>query len=336
VAHATHVNAALTPRARLRLGQLVIDHGWPPARAAERYDVSWRTAQKWAERYRDEGPAGMFDRSSAPHRQPNRTPAPVVRKIVHLRWKQRLGPVEIGDRLGMASSTVHAVLVRCRINRLTHIDRATGEAIRRYEHERPGDLIHVDVKKLGRVPDGGGWRYTGREQGFRNRARTVARTGAPRSKYRQPLIGTCYLHTVIDDHSRVAYVEARDDETKETSVAVLRNAVAWFAERGVTVHRVLSDNGGAYRSFLWRDTCAELGITPKKTRPYRPQTNGKIERFHRTLTEGWAFKKFYNSESARLAALPAWVHQYNHHRPHSAVGKAPPITRLNNLAGHHS
>ena len=314
MAHATHVNAALTPRARLRLGQLVIDHGWPPARAAERYDVSWRTAQKWAERYRDEGPAGMFDRSSAPHRQPNRTPAPVVRKIVHLRWKQR-GPVEIGDRLGMASSTVHAVLVRCRINRLTHIDRATGEAIRRYEHERPGDLIHVDVKKLGRVPDGGGWRYTGREQGFRNRARTVARTGAPRSKYRQPLIGTCYLHTVIDDHSRVAYVEARDDETKETSVAVLRNAVAWFAERGVTVHRVLSDNGGAYRSFLWRDTCAELGITPKKTRPYRPQTNGKIERFHRTLTEGWAFKKFYNSESARLAALPAWVHQYNHHRP---------------------
>ena len=278
MAHATHVNAALTPRARLRLGQLVIDHGWPPARAAERYDVSWRTAQKWAERYRDEGPAGMFDRSSAPHRQPNRTPAPVVRKIVHLRWKQRLGPVEIGDRLGMASSTVHAVLVRCRINRLTHIDRATGEAIRRYEHERPGDLIHVDVKKLGRVPDGGGWRYTGREQGFRNRARTVARTGAPRSKYRQPLIGTCYLHTVIDDHSRVAYVEARDDETKETSVAVLRNAVAWFAERGVTVHRVLSDNGGAYRSFLWRDTCAELGITPKKTRPYRPQTNGKIER----------------------------------------------------------
>ena len=336
MAHATHVNAALTPRARLRLGQLVIDHGWPPARAAERYDVSWRTAQKWAERYRDEGPAGMFDRSSAPHRQPNRTPAPVVRKIVHLRWKQRLGPVEIGDRLGMASSTVHAVLVRCRINRLTHIDRATGEAIRRYEHERPGALIHVDVKKLGRVPDGGGWRYTGREQGFRNRARTVARTGAPRSKYRQPLIGTCYLHTVIDDHSRVAYVEARDDETKETSVAVLRNAVAWFAERGVTVHRVLSDNGGAYRSFLWRDTCAELGITPKKTRPYRPQTNGKIERFHRTLTEGWAFKKFYNSESARLAALPAWVHQYNHHRPHSAVGKAPPITRLNNLAGHHS
>jgi transposase InsO family protein len=336
VSHATHANAALTPRARLRLARLIVEQGWSIPRAAERYDVSWRTAKKWADRYRAEGPAGMFDRSSRPHHQPNRTPAPVVRKIVHLRWKQRLGPVEIGDRLAMASSTVHAVLVRCRLNRLSHVDRVTGEPIRRYEHEKPGDLLHLDVKKLGRVPDGGGWRYVGREQGGRNRAATAARTGAPKSKYRQPLIGTCFLHTVIDDHSRVAYLEARDDETKETATEVLRNAVAWFAERGVTVQSVLTDNGGCYRSFLWRDTCAELGVTPKRTRPYRPQTNGKIERFHRTLVEGWAFKKFYNSESARLAALPAWVHEYNHHRPHSAIGKHSPITRLNNLAGHHS
>ena len=333
MSHATHANAALTPRARLRLARLIVEHGWSPARAAERYDVSWRTAKKWAERYQAEGPDGMTDRSSAPHRQPNRTPAPVVRKIVHLRWKQRLGPVEIGDRLGMPSSTVHAVLVRCRLNRLSHIDRATGEPIRRYEHERAGDLIHVDVKKLGRVPDGGGWRYVGRKQGLKNRASTPDK---PRNKYRGVLMGTCYLHTVIDDHSRVAYVEAHDDETKETAALVLRNAVAWFAERGVTVQRVLSDNGSCYKSNLWRETCTELGITPKKTRPYRPQTNGKIERFHRTLAEGWAFKKFYNSESARLAALPAWVHEYNHHRPHSAIGKATPITRLDNLAGHHS
>ena len=336
MSHATHANAALTPRARLKMAKLIVDEDWSIPRAAERYDVSWKTAKKWADRYREEGEAGMCDRSSRPRHQPNRTPAPVVRKIVHLRWKQRLGPVEIGDRLGMASSTVHAVLVRCRLNRLTHIDRATGERIRRYEHEKPGDLIHVDVKKLGRVPDGGGWRYVGRQRGEKNRAATVARTGAPRSKWRDPVIGTCYLHTVIDDHSRVAYVEARDDETKETATDVLRNAVAWFAERGVAVERVLSDNGSCYRSYLWRDTCAELGITPKRTRPYRPQTNGKIERFHRTLAEGWAFKKFYNSESARLAALPAWVHQYNHHRPHSAIGKAAPITRLDNLAGHHS
>jgi transposase InsO family protein len=336
VSHATHSNAALTPRARLRLARLIVDHGWSIPRAAERYDVSWRTAKKWADRYRAEGPAGMVDRSSRPHRQPNRTAAPVVRKIVHLRWKQRLGPVEIGDRLEIPSSTVHAVLVRCGVNRLSHLDRATGEPIRRYEHERPGDLIHVDVKKLGKVPDGGGWRYVGRQQGDRNRSATAARTGGPRNRHRNPLIGTCYLHTVLDDHSRVAYVEAHDDETAATAAAVLRRAVAWFAERGVTVRRVLSDNGSAYKSRLWRDTCAELGITPKKTRPYRPQTNGKIERFHRTLAEGWAFKKFYNSESARLAALPAWVHQYNHHRPHSAIGKRPPITRLNNLAGHHN
>ncbi len=332
MSHATHANAALTPRARLRLARLIVDQGWPVPRAAERYDVSWRTAKKWADRYRVEGPAGMVDRSSRPHRQPNRTPVRVVRKIVHLRWRQRLGPVEIGDRLAMPSSTVHAVLVRCRINRLNYLDRVTGEPIRRYEHDHPGDLIHVDVKKLGKVPDGGGWRYVGRPQGERNRAATPDK---PRNKYRGPLIGTCFLHTVIDDHSRVAYVEAREDETKETATDVLRNAVAWFADRGVTVHRVLSDNGSCYKSNLWRQTCTDLGITPKKTRPYRPQTNGKIERFHRTLAEGWAFKKFYNSESARLAALPAWVHEYNHHRPHSAIGKRSPITRLNNLAGHH-
>ena len=336
MSHATHANAALTPRARLKMARLIVDENWKVPRAAERYDVSWKTARKWADRYKAEGPAGMYDRSSRPHRQPNRTPVPVVRKIVHLRWKQRLGPVEIADRLNMQSSTVYAVLVRCRLNRLSHIDRATGEPIRRYEHDKPGDMLHMDVKKLGRVPDGGGWRYVGRQQGGKNRSATVGRTGKPRNKWHNPLIGRCYLHTVIDDHSRVAYVEAHDDETKETAAAVLRNAVAWFAERDVVVQRVLTDNGGCYRSHLWRDTCTELGITHKRTRPYRPQTNGKVERFHRTLVEGWAFKKFYNSESARLAALPAWVHQYNHHRPHSAIGKAAPITRVDNLAGHHT
>ena len=336
MSHATHSNAALTPRARLRLARLIVDQGWPPARAAERYDVSWKTATKWAGRYRAEGPVGMLDRSSAPHRQARRTPTSVVRKIVSLRLRHRLGPVAIADQLGLQASTVHAVLVRCRLNRLTHLDRVSGERIRRYEHERAGDLLHVDVKKLGKVPDGGGWRYLSKAEGFRNRAATAARTGAPKSKHGQPLIGTCYLHTVIDDHSRVAYVEPHDDEAKETASAVLRNAVAWFADRGVTVRAVLSDNGGAYRSYLWAATCAELGITAKRTRPYRPQTNGKIERFHRTLADGWAFKKFYPSEDARLQALPPWIHQYNHHRPHSAIGKVAPITRLDNLAGHHS
>jgi transposase InsO family protein len=326
----SHANAALTPISRLKLARLVVDQGWPIARAAERFDVSWPTAKRWADRYRENGPAGMNDASSRPRHSPNRTPAPVVRKIVHLRWKQRLGPVEIAYRVGLAPSTVHAVLVRCRINRLTHIDRATGEPIRRYEHPYPGSLIHVDVKKLGNVPDGGGWRFVGRPQGSKNRNTTIGKT---RSVHSNPKIGTAFVHTVIDDHSRVAYAEIHDDETSQTATAVLSRAVAWFAVRGVTVERVLSDNGSCYRSNLWRDTCAELGITMKKTRAYRPQTNGKIERFHRTMADGWAFKKFYNSETARRAALPAWLHEYNHHRPHTAIGRATPVSRLTNLSG---
>jgi transposase InsO family protein len=323
----------LTPRARLKLARLIVDHGWPIARAAERFDVSWPTAKRWADRYREYGEAGMFDRSSRPHHQPNRTPQPVVRKIVHKRWKHRLGPVAIGAELGLPASTVHAVLVRCRINRLSHLDRVTGEPIRRYERAAPGDLLHVDVKKLGNVPDGGGWRYLGRQQGKKNRHTTA---GIKRNKYSQPVLGTAFVHTVIDDHSRVAYAEIHDDELATTAVSVLRNAVTWFAERGVTTRRVLSDNGGCYRSFAWRDACAELGITHKRTRPYRPQTNGKIERFHRTLADGWAFKRFYPSESARRKALPAWLHYYNHHRHHTAIGKVPPISRLTNLAGQYT
>ena len=236
---------------------------------------------------------------------------------------------------GSQPSTVHAVLVRCRINRLSHIDRVTGEPIRRYEHPHPGSMIHVDVTKFGNIPDGGGHRFVGRQDGKRN-ARATAH-GAPAhaaSSYR-PLIGTAFVHTVIDDHSRVAYVEICSDEKAETAIGVLQRAVAWFAERGVTVERVLSDNGACYRSHAWRDACAALGITPKRTRPYRPQTNGKIERFHRTLADGWAYARLYPSETERRAALPGWIHFYNHHRIHSAIGGTP-ISRLNNLPGHHT
>ena len=330
----THANAALTPRHRLRLARLVVDDGWPPSRAAEFFNVSWRTADKWARRYRDEGPAGMNDRPSARHRQHAKTAAPVVRKIVHLRWKHRLGPVQIGARLGMPPSTVHAVLVRCQLNRLSHIDRVTGEPARRYERSRPGELIHVDVTKFGNIPDGGGWRFVGLEQGFANRRATRDRTGKRNKRY-QPNLGNCFVHTVIDDYSRVAYAEIHDDEKAITAVGVLQRAVAWFAERNVAVERVLSDNGSAYVSHLWRDTCIDLGIKHKRTRPRRPQTNGKIERLHRTLGDGWAYKKLYTSEAARRAALAGWLHQYNHHRPHSALAGRPPITRLTNLPGHH-
>jgi transposase InsO family protein len=331
----SHANAALTPRHRLRLARLIVEDGWPPARAAEFFHVSWRTAAKWAQRYRAEGPAGMDDRSSARHTQHAKTAHPLVCKIVHLRCKQRLGPIQIGARLGLPASTVHAVLVRCRLHRLSHIDRVTGEPARRYERSRPGELIHVDVTKFGNIPDGGGWRFVGKDQGNRNRQATRDRTGN-RSRSYYPKVGTCFVHTVIDDYSRIAYAEIHDDEKAVTAVGVLHRAVAWFAARGVTVERVLSDNGSPYVSHLWRDSCAGLGIAHKRTRPRRPQTNGKIERFHRTLADGWAYKKLYRSENARRAALAGWLHQYNHHRPHSALAGLPPISRLNNLAEHHT
>ena len=342
-----HANASLTPRARLELARLIVDRGWSCASAARLYLVSAGTARKWADRYRAEGEVGMWDRSSRPRRMPTKTPARLVRRIVRLRCRQRLGPVQIGGRLGVPASTVHAVLVRCRLNRLARIDRITGEPLRRdqhrsdrrdarrYEHDRPGDMIHVDVTKFGNIPDGGGWRYVGRQDGFRHRRQTANRTG-DRSPAHHPRLGTCFLHTVIDDHSRVAYAEICADEKAATAIGVLRRAVAWFTDRGVTVQRVLSDNGSAYKSLAWADACAELGITPKRTRPYRPQTNGKIERFHRTLSDGWAYARLYPSETARRNALPGWLHFYNHHRPHTATGRKPPITRLTNLPGQHS
>lgn len=323
----SHANAALTPIQRLRIGKLIIDEGWPVVHAAVFFHVSWPTAKRWADRYAAMGRDGMQDRTSRPHHSPTKTPPALVRKVVHLRWKKRLGPVGIGARLGMPASTVHAVLTRCRLNRLHHVDVRTVEVIRRYEHEAPGDLIHVDVKKLGNIPDGGGWRYVGKQQGDQNRADTAGKSGYAR---RHPLMGTAFVHTVIDDHSRVAYAEIHADETAATAVGVLQRAVSWFAARGITVHRALSDNGSAYKSHLWRETCTGLGIKAK-TRPYRPQTNGKIERFHRTLADGWAFSRHYTSESARRAALPGWLHEYNHHRPHTAIGGKPPISRLTNL-----
>lgn len=327
-----HANAALTPIGRLKLARLIVEQGWSVSAAATRFQVSWPTAKRWSSRYELEGVAGMGDRSSRPHSMPRLTPRPVVRKIVHLRWKQRLGQLEIAARVGIAASTVHRVLARCGISRLSHVDRATGEPVRRYEHPYPGSLLHVDVKKLGNIPDQGGWRYVGRAQGKKNRAATP---GPPRRRDDnwRPRIGTACIHTVLDDYSRVAYAEIHDDETAATAIAVLQRSVAWFAARGVVVERVLSDNGSAYKSHAWRDACAALAIVHKRTRPYRPQTNGKIERFHRTLTDRWAYRRLYLSEQQRRRALPGWLHEYNHHRPHSATERHPPITRLTNLSG---
>ena len=331
----SHANAALTPKARLRLARLIVEDGWSVAAAAKLFMVSWPTAKRWADRYRAHGEAGMADRSSRPHSTPRRTPPAVVRRIVSLRWRLRLGPVQIAHRLGLAASTVHAVLVRCRLNRLRHLDRATGEPIRRYEHPHPGSLLHVDVTKFGNIPDGGGHRYVGRHAGSRNSRATANRTGH-RTPSRHPRLGTAFVHTVVDDHSRIAYAEIHDDEKAVTAIGVLERAVAWFAARGVTTERVLTDNGSAYKSHAWRDACAELGIKPKHTRPYRPQTNGKAERFHRTLNDGWAYARPYTSEAERRRAFAGWIHHYNHHRPHTATGNQPPISRLTNLPGQYS
>ena len=327
----SHANAALTPRARLRVAQLVVDQKVPITEVAARFQCSWPTVKRWADRYA--AGEAMTDRSSRPHSMPAKTDPATTKRIVALRLRKRLGPVQLAALTGVAPSTAHRVLTRCHLNRLAHVDRATGEPVRRYEHEHPGAMLHVDVKKLGNIPDGGGWRYVGRSQGKRNRAAT---TGKPKSIHREPKMGHAFVHTVIDDHSRVAYAEVHDDETAATAAAVLRRAVAWFADRGITAQRVLSDNGAAYRSHLWRDTCIELMLKHTRTRPYRPQTNGKIERFHRTLADGWGYARCYTSEHERRAALPAWLHEYNHHRPHTACGNKPPITRLTNLSGQYT
>ena len=230
----SHVNAALTPRARLRLARLVVESGWTYAAAAKMFMVSPKTAKKWADRFRAEGASGMVDRSSRPRVSPSKTGPKAVRRIVRMRWRHRLGPVQIAGRLGTPAATVHAVLTRCRINRLSRIDRVTGEPLRRYEHDAPGALIHVDVTKFANIPDGGGHKFLSRRQGRRNKQQTAHRTGERGADYR-PRIGIAYLHTVIDDHSRVAYAEIRTDEKANTAIDVLHNAVAWFAGHGVVV-----------------------------------------------------------------------------------------------------
>ncbi len=256
--------------------------------------MSYPTAAKWARRFVVLEPEGMTNRSSQPRPPPNRTPHEVVKRIVRLRIRKRLGPVQIGGRLGMPASTVHAVLVHCRLNRLSHVDVKTGETVRRYEHERPGALIHVDVKKLGNIPNGGGWHTVGRLRGVRNRTLTPNKQ---RSKNRDVLMRHAFVHAVIGGHSRVAYAEIHDDETVATAIAVLHRAVSWFTDRGSTVERVLSDDGSAYRSHAWRDACGELGITPR--RPPRRKREDRTVSGHRR-------QKVSLRESLQLRSSPTW------------------------------
>ncbi|WMX48497.1 IS481 family transposase [Streptomyces roseicoloratus] len=312
-----HRNAPLTETGRLRLARCVVDDGWPLRRAAERFQVSPTTAQRWASRYRQLGEAGMRDRSSRPHRSPRRTPTRTERRIIKVRVLRRWGPARIAYLLRLNPSTVHRVLMRYKLARLAHLDRATGRVIRRYERSEPGALIHVDIKKLGNIPDGGGHKTLGRQAGRKTRS------GA----------GYSYLHNAVDDHSRLAYSEILTDEKKETATAFWTRAQAFFAQAGVTVQRVMTDNGSCYRSRDWRDLLTAAGITHKRTRPYRPQTNGKVERFNRTLLDEWAYARPYHSEQERRDTFPGWLHTYNHHRGHTALKGKPPASRVPNLTG---
>jgi transposase InsO family protein len=328
----SHRNAPLSETGRLRLARCVVIDGWSLRRAAERFQVSVTTAKRWAGRYRELGEAGMADRSSRPHRSPHRTPTRTERRIIKVRVLRRWGPHRIGYLLGLHPSTVHRVLTRYRLAKLRWLDRPTGRVIRRMESAYCGDLVHVDVKKLGKIPAGGGWRMLGRTQGKHN-ARADRSSGVI-TKYRNPVRGYHFLHTALDAHSRLAYSEILTDERKETAAAFWIRANTWFTQCGITVQKVLTDNGSCYRSKVFAEALGD--IAHRRTRPYRPQTNGKVERFHRTLADEWAYAQLYTSDTERCEQLPNWLHTYNYHRGHTALGGQPPATRVPNLSGKNS
>jgi transposase InsO family protein len=320
-----HRNARLTVHGRRLLVERVAA-GRPVAHVAAEMGISRATAHKWVRRHRLEGDAGLADRSSRPHHSPHRTATTVETEILELRRSRRLGPARIAGILGLHASTTHRVLTRHREPKLAWLDRPTGQPIRRYERAHPGELLHVDVKKLGRLRDGGGWRAHGRDSTQRQAARTA------------PRVGYEFVHCAIDDHTRLAYAEIHPDETAHTCAGFLRRAAQALAAQGIPViERVMTDNAMAYRrSHAFREAMADLGASHRLTRSYRPQTNGKAERFNRTLAEEWAYAQVFTSGQQRADALPEFLHHYNHHRAHTALGGHPPISRVNNVSGHYS
>ena len=308
-----HRNAPLTPEGRLRLCQR-IESGWMVAVAAESMGISRQCAHKWWRRYRDEGVAGLQDRSSRPLSCPHQTPARLERRIVALRQSRKLGPARLAGIVGVPASTVHRVLVRHGINQLRWMDRPTGRLVRRIETQHPGELVHIDVKKLARIPEGGGWKALGRQQ------RETTRN-------RKTKIGYDYVHCLVDDHSRLAYAEVLPDEKGPTCAAFLQRAAGYFAEHGIArIERLMTDNAWAYKYSL-REVCADLGIRQKFIKPHCPWQNGKAERFNRTLQTEWAYRRPYTTNTHRTQALTPWLEHYNHHRAHTALGGHPPITR---------
>jgi transposase InsO family protein len=316
-----HRNARTTVYAR----RLMVERhqaGWPAARIAEQLGVSRATVHKWIRRHRTEGETGLEDRPSRPHRMPTRTPGVVEDRVLAARVELRRGALYLAGELGLVASTVGRILVRHRVPALAAVDPITGIAVRRrhtgirYERHQPGDLLHVDVKKLGRVPDGGGWRLHGRDATTAHRHKPVR-------------IGYDYLHVAIDDRTRLAYVEALPDERDLTCAEFLYRAVTWFHGHGVRVLRVLTDNAMVYRRGQnWRAVCVALGLRRRFTKPGCPWTNGKAERFNRTVLTEFAYNQPWSSNAERCAALPGWVAHYNTRRAHSALGGRPPITRL--------
>ena len=321
-----HANARLTFYGRLELVRRVLEDRRPVAHVVQELNCSRATGYKWLARWHAEGPAGLHDRSSAAHTLPGKTAAEIEEAIVRLRMDRKLGPARIGPLVGLAASTVHAVLRRRGLHRLAWLDRPSGQPVRRYERDEPGELLHVDVKKVGRIRSGGGWRTLGRDDPAHAKARHGERVGFE------------YVHCAVDDHTRLAYAELLPDEKGSTCAAFLLRAAEHLRDLGVPrIQRVLTDNAFAYRhSRAWRDALKQLDATGKFTRPYRPQTNGKAERFNRTLADEWLYIRHFDSSAERAAVLPQWLHTYNHHRNHTALGGQPPISRVNNPAGHYS
>ena len=316
-----HRTARLNVFGRQLLVNRVLVEGWSMAKAAEAQQVSRTTIHKWVRRYRAEGETGLEDRSSRPRRSPRLTPPELVQSVLAARVERRWGPHRIGPLLGMAPSTVYAVLDRTGFSRLRDADRLSGVPVR-YVHDHPGSLIHQDHKKLGRIPDGGGWRALGRGTGTRR-------------GYGQA--GYDHFEVVVDDHTRLAYVAHVPDESARSASQALLDAAVWFAGHGVRIERVLTDNGWAYtHGPAYAAAIDNLGARHKRTRPYRPQTNGKAERFIQTLLREWAYGRLYRTNAERLARLPGWVLEYNTERTHTSLGGITPMEALvNNLPGNH-
>jgi transposase InsO family protein len=318
-ARTQHPNARLTPRHRRTMVDCVLEKGWTIEATAERFQIDAKTVRKWRDRFLAEGDAGLADRSSRPNKSPNRTPRACRRRVIQLRKKRRWGADHIAHETGLAASTVQSILRAAGLGRLDRGDRATNtEPARRYERARPGELIHVDIKKVAGIPDGGGWRIHGKGND---------------SHHGHSGVGYRFIHTAIDDRTRIAYSELHHDEQAVTAAGFWLRAAAFFASIDVACQRVITDNGSCYRSQLWLKACATTNTKVKKTRPRRPQTNGKVERFHRILLEEWAYIRPWSSDSERTAGYTDFIHFYNHHRSHGALGWHTPIATLTQLLG---